>query len=249
MRGIFFSLILLLAACDTATEPEYGEAGNRRTIASVQALCDHRQRFDITEDITIRGRVTANDRFGEFVHKLIVEDATGGLEIAAEGERLADRYPFGCEVDIHCNGLTLCEYGGKIVLGYGTSEFGAGRISERDIDRFIRPRLPEGDSPTPQRIGFAEVSMRHVDCYVQLDNVTLPDGGCWCRRDTLSGDFVTTEHRMVDDAGRELTLRVAATVSYAKEPLPEGKGSICGIVDYFAGRFSLRPTNHNIDFD
>ena len=36
---------------------------------------------------------------------------------------------------------------------------------------------------------------------------------------------------------------------YARKPLPADEGTLCGIVEYFNGRYRLRITNHEILFD
>lgn len=51
-----------------------------------------------------------------------------------------------------------------------------------------------------------------------------------------------------DTRGRTFTVRTAATCAYAKEPLPQGTGSLYGIIDYFAGKYSLRITNREAEF-
>lgn len=48
--------------------------------------------------------------------------------------------------------------------------------------------------------------------------------------------------------GRTFTVRTAATCVYAKEPLPQGTGSLYGIIDYFAGKYTLRVTNREAEF-
>ncbi len=235
-------------ACNHATRPEYGEEHNVISIAALQTLCDHTTSHTVTGNVTVRGRVTANDRFGEFVKKLVVEDASGGIEVALDAMRLADRFPFGAEVSILCNGLTLCNYGGKITIGYGTTEYGAGRIAESDIDRYIHLENPPSEAPAPLRLTIDQVTLRHVDCYVRIDGITFTERGNWCNRAPDTGETATTEHIVTDSTGRKFTIRVAPSVVYADEPLPEGRGSICGIVDYFAGRLSLRPTNYEVFF-
>jgi len=57
-----------------------------------------------------------------------------------------------------------------------------------------------------------------------------------------------TEREIVDTRGRTFTVRTAATCVYAKEPLPQGTGSLYGIIDYFAGKYTLRVTNREAEF-
>mgnify|MGYP000823525294 FL=1 len=66
--------------------------------------------------------------------------------------------------------------------------------------------------------------------------------------DPETGRAVATEREIVDTRGRTFTVRTAATCVYAKEPLPQGTGSLYGIIDYFAGKYTLRVTNREAEF-
>ena len=58
---------------------------------------------------------------------------------------------------------------------------------------------------------------------------------------------MATRRRLCDDKGRTLTLYTAAECLYATEPLPNGKGSVCGILDRFNGELQLRISNRDFD--
>ena len=73
-------------------------------------------------------------------------------------------------------------------------------------------------------------------------------GKNWCDTDPETGRAVATEREIVDTRGRTFTVRTAATCVYAKEPLPQGTGSLYGIIDYFAGKYTLRVTNREAEF-
>lgn len=73
-------------------------------------------------------------------------------------------------------------------------------------------------------------------------------GKTWCDTDPETGRAVATEREIVDTRGRTFTVRTAATCVYAKEPLPQGTGSLYGIIDYFAGKYTLRVTNREAEF-
>lgn len=247
--GGFATLLLVLAAaCDKASAPRYGEEGRIRSIAYLKSLCAGAQSVVVREEFAIRGRVTGNDRFGEFYKTLILEDDSGGIGIAADCDRLADRYPFGCEVTVQCNGLTLNESGGKIQLGTTPTEQGAGRIPRDELPRYLRVGPTPGAPPRPARLAFSEIGPRHTDTYVRFDGVRFPEGGSWCATDPVTHRSMTTEHPITDAGGRSFLIRAAGTCTYADEPVPSGTGSVCGIVDYFNGRFSLRITNYEIRF-
>ena len=79
-------------------------------------------------------------------------------------------------------------------------------------------------------------------------SVSTTCGKTWCDTDPETGRAVATEREIVDTRGRTFTVRTAATCVYAKEPLPQGTGSLYGIIDYFAGKYTLRVTNREAEF-
>ncbi len=252
MRAIAGLSLLLLAGCDKATEPGFAEAPevSRHTVAYLKSLCDGRSSAAVTQDITIRGFITANDLYGEFDRTIVVEDPSGGIAIAAGHPSLADDYPFGAVATVRCNGLTLCNYGGKIELGSEPGDYGAEAIPREELSRYIRVTLPEeGERHRAAPLTFGEVSARHIDTRVRFDGVRFADAGkTWCDTDPETGRTVATERTIVDAGGNEFTVRSAATCAYAKEPLPSGTGSLYGIIDYFAGKYTLRVTNREVVF-
>lgn len=245
--ALFCLLAFGAAACDKATEARFGRDDALSSIAYFKTLCRGAS-TTLRQDILIRGRVTGNDRFGEFDRQILIEDASGGIAIAIDRAELADLYPIGIEVTVLCNGLTLMDYGGKVVLGTEPDERGIGRIPGDELLRYLRTAIPDDARPAPARLRFREVGLQHTDTYVQFDDVRFPDGGTWCATDPETHRSLTTEHRITDAAGDEFIVRVAHSCAYAKKPVPEGTGSLCGIIDYFNGKFSLRVTNHETEF-
>lgn len=255
MRTIVFCISLLAglaAGCDKATEPAFGEepGATQHTVAYLKSLCDGRSSVAVTQDITIRGFITGNDLYGEFYKTIVVEDASGGIQIAADYTSLEEEYAFGAIATVRCNGLTLCDYGGKIQLGTTPEENGPGRIPRGELPRYIRVAPPEaGETHRAARLSFGEVSARHIDTRVRFDNVRFANPGVtWCDTDPETGRVLATERTVVDAEGNEFTVRTAATCVYAKEPVPQGTGSLFGIIDYFAGKYTLRVTNREAVF-
>lgn len=252
MRAIACLSLLLVAGCDKATKPGFTEESevSRHTVAYLKSLCDGRSSVAVTQDITIRGFITGNDLYGEFDRTLVVEDASGGIQIAAGGSSLADDYPFGAIATVRCNGLTLCNYGGKIELGSAAGDYGAEAIPQEELSRYIRVSQPgEGEKHRAAPLTFEEVGARRIDTRVRFDNVRFADpGATWCDTDPETGRTVATERTILDAGGREFTVRSAATCAYAKEPVPSGTGSLYGIIDYFAGKYTLRVTNREAVF-
>lgn len=241
------ALLLFGTACDEATEARFDGDSEVLSIAYFKTLCRGAS-TTVRQDAVIRGRVTGNDRFGEFDRRIVLEDASGGITVAIDHPELADRYPIGIEVTVLCNGLTLLDYGGKIILGTEPDEQGIGLIPRDEQPRYLRTAIPAAGRPTPTPRHFHDIDTRSIDTYVRFDDVRFPDGGTWCTTDPETHRSLTTEHRIIDREGNAFTVRVLYSCAYAKKPVPEGTGSLCGIVDYFNGRFTLRITNHETEF-
>lgn len=90
--------------------------------------------------------------------------------------------------------------------------------------------------------------MRHTDTYVHFEGVRFVQQSNWCDPDPETGRPATTERRIADHTGREFIVRTAGTCTYATEPVPQGTGSVYGIIDYFNGKYTLRIANREVDF-
>ena len=208
-----------LAGCDKASGLEFDDDTPQGTV-TIAALKSRctGAQAAVTEDITIEGVVTGNDLYGEFYKTLVVEDTSGGISIAVDATELYVDYPVGTAVTIHCNGLFLWR--------------------KQAETRPLRPRT----------FTFGEVDMRHTDTYVHFEGVRFVQQGNWCDPDPETGRPATTERRIADHTGREFIVRTAGTCTYATEPVPQGTGSVYGIIDYFNGKYTLRIANREVDF-
>lgn len=252
-RIVRFSLLAALlgtcAACEKGAELRFEEppAGTLRSIAELKSLY-RAGGCVLTQEVSVRGIVTANDRYGEFARTLVIQDADAALRIALDHAALYKRFPFGSIVTVQCNGLALGEYGGTVLLGAEPDPaYGVSRIPASDIDRRIR-RETGIETPEALPLAFGEVAAGHIDRYVRFDGVRFEDPGNWCDLDPATQRPVPTEHTIVDAAGRTFVVRTAADCRYATEPVPFGTGSLYGIVGYFAGRYSLCVTDRRIVF-
>lgn len=247
MKRIFgwLSSFLIAGACDTSTVPTYEPQPDEAvtSIAHLKTRCTGHS-LTLTQDIRLHCVVTANDHYGEFDHELVVADPSGGIEIEVDATELYRICPLDTEFTLYCNGLALGNYGGKILLGVPSGgTYVVDRIPESELGRYLR-RDDTGELRREYTLHtFSEISMRDVDTYVRFDNVRFTATGNWCDVDSLTGKPVTTERLIADPEGATFSVRTLGSAHYANEPLPVGRGSLCGIIDYFNGKFSLRVTN------
>ena len=244
--------LLLWAGCSSEgigfVEPEAAT----HSVAWLKAQCTGTSAL-LTSEVVIQGRIVANDAFGEWSRALVLADESGGITLYADAASLAVRYPFGATVRLYANGLRLYDYGGKIVVGAAEpNRYGGFGIPAAAIAAHLHRGADRSDPPVPQTVTIAEIEAAgpaRADTYVRLEEVAFDEAGCsWCDRDPETGRLVTTERTLTDAAGHTLVVRTRGGCHYAHEPLPEGKGSVCGIIDWFNGKVTLRIVNREIDF-
>ena len=216
--------LLLLAACDRTSKLSFegGAPGGVHTIADLKARCTANS-VAVTEDITLEGVVTGNDFYGEFYKTLVVEDASGGL--------------------------TLGDYGGKIQLGTAPDgDYGVGRIPREELGRYLRRNPDKDRRPRPAVCTFDAIGPRQTDTYVCFEGVRFTEAGPWCDTDPETSEPQTSERTLTDAQGRTFRVRTLGTCAYATEPVPQGTGSVYGIIDYFNGKYTLRVSERRVEF-
>ena len=241
--------VLLLVACNEATsiDHEAEEVYGLHSIAYLKSYATSDARR-IEASLVVEGVVTSTDRLGEFERELIIEDATGGISIAIESAELYRRYPIGSRLQIYCNGLTLYNFGGRIELGDERDAYLRNGIHIDHLERYIRLLTPTEGDPAPTIKSITTIAPSDVGRYVRLDRVHFVEQGLWCAEDA-DGKPIATEHPIQDESGAQFWVRTLPTCHYAKEPLPAGKGSLYGIIDYFNGRYTLRVVNYGVQFE
>ena len=241
--------MLLFVACNEATsiDHEAEEVYGLHSIAYLKSYATRDARR-IEASLVVEGVVTSTDRLGEFERELIIEDESGGISIAIESAELYRRYPIGSRLQIYCNGLTLYNFGGRIELGDERDAYLRNGIHIDHLERYIRLLTPTEGDPAPTIKSITTIAPSDVGRYVRLDRVHFVEQGLWCAEDA-DGKPVATEHPIQDESGAQFWVRTLPSCHYAKEPLPAGKGSLYGIIDYFNGRYTLRVVNYGVQFE
>lgn len=236
--------LLILVGC-TSSKLEYDNPQNSVSIAYLKSLC-HSTSHYIDEDIVISGRVTANDWLGEYYKSIVIEDNSGGIEIAIDRHSIYNDIPIDCRITVLCCGLALGRSGGKIELGMRpTGEYSVDNIDGSLLDNFIIvDKSPQKSEIT--KLTIDQIETRHISCTVQIEGLQITEPHCdtWC--ENLSDKGIDTEHIATDKSGRQLKIRVRGGCEYANAPIPKGRFTVCGIIDYAADAFYLRPTNKSI---
>ncbi len=208
--------------------------------ASYQGTLD-----SIAEDTIIQGIVVANDESGNFYKTIVIQDATGGIELKIDRYDMYTQFKVGQRIFIKCRGLYLGDYGELVQLGY---IYGGdiGRIPDILVDDHIfRDSLP-GVAPTPINLTIPTLTPDYLSMLIQIDNVHFLEPGL-----AFSETTGTTNRTIVDENGNQLLLRTSNYASFAADIIPEGVGSIRGILSIFNGdyQFYIRDLNDIVNWD
>lgn len=245
IRYILFCMVLLSCACDF--KPPLEARGHEPEVVSIAYLKSlyGGVPVKIRKEISIEGRVVANDRWSNFYRSIVVQDATGGLEVKLEADELFLLFPYGEKVRINCNGLALGAYGGTVQLGVVSDDtaYETGYIPVNRIFSTIKviPRMSAEPIPVPFTIAHLYSSQfdaaRYVGRLVRLSGVQFAESDAaltWAE-----GATGATSRILTDIHGNELDVRTNAKASFAGDLLPVGSGAITGILGWFNGRPQL----------
>ena len=250
LQKITFSLAPLAAllftlsftACvkrDFDEPPTGGEPVNvtsNTTIAALKALHVTPGGFDkITDDLIIEGTVVMDDRSGNYYKTLVIQDASGGIEVKFNDGYLYNSYPVGRKMYIRCQDLILTDYNKLTQLTGSTVEQG-GQLSDVGITLAqVRSKVvkgPIGAPPAPKVLNIADLNASHISTLVQLQNVQFSSADA----NKTYADPVTkySLNRTIEDCSKkQIILRSSGYADFAGALTPTGNGTITGIMGIF----------------
>ncbi len=244
---IVFALILPTACVDLEFDepPAGGEDPNLTvniTIAELKARHTIDQYEEITDDVTFQGLVVSDDREGNFFKQLIIQDASGGIEMRIEMTDLNNVYPVGRKVYVNAKGLWLGDYGGTTQLGAGEGVDNDGdptllRIPESIIDLFIVPAT-YGNTVTPTLVTVEELSLDMVSTLIRFENMQFIAGDAG---QTYADPVLQqTLNREVEDCSKKrIIVRTSGYSSFAGDTTPVLNGEIVGVLSIFRDDYQL----------
>jgi hypothetical protein len=121
----------------------------------------------------LRAVVVSSDEGGNYYKSMVIQDATGGIEMELDMTGLYTKYPVGQKVVIILNGLVVGDYNDLPQIGWIYND-GVGRINSLFIDNYIikdgAPSLQNVPKPlTNNEIDF--LTTNDINKLVRLENV------------------------------------------------------------------------------
>jgi hypothetical protein len=252
-RFSIIALALLLAAGFNAcvkTEFDEPPAGGEpvtltptTTIAELKALHITPGGYDkITEDIIIGGEVVMDDRSGNYYKTMVIQDASGGIEVKFNDGYLFQQTPVGRTVFIRCKDLLLTDYAGLTQLTGSTVEEGGELSAVGLTEAQARTKVVKGVynavPVAPKEVSIADINENLLSTYIRINEVEF------IKADTAKtwADPVTQyslNRTFKDCNGQQLIVRTSGYADFASQKTPSGKGYIEGVLGVFNNTYQL----------
>lgn len=189
------------------------------------------------EDLIFEGYVVSSDESGNIHKQLYVQDAAenpaAGVVISTHATNLYIKFAPGQKVFFRVNGLYIGDFGGLPTLGTREGD-GIGRIDVEDFEKRIFRSLEEAII-VPQQITIEEANDEtKLATLVQLEGVQFPE-------DLLGEHYGNpansqTVNRVVEDCEENtIILRNSGYSDFKNELLPDGNGTLIGLLSVFYG--------------
>ncbi|MBK9017164.1 MAG: choice-of-anchor J domain-containing protein [Saprospiraceae bacterium] len=212
------------------------------TIAQLKALHSLGELETISEDWIIKATVVADDASGNLYQAFVIQDETGGIMVKIETADSYTLYPVGREVYVKCKGLVLGDYENLIQLGgFVTDDGQLGNIIKIS-DHLVRGK--KGTPPVPNVKKISELTFDDVNTLVTVTDVQFVLADTF--RTYADPVTRTTYNRNLEDCdGVGLLVRTSGYASFAGVSLPDGGGTLTGILGIFRDdlQFLVRDLN------
>ncbi len=206
----------------------------------------------IPDNIVIEGRVTANDRSGNFYRSIIIEDGTGAVELLIDLYDLHNIYRRGQRIVVCAEGLAMGSSGGVLQIGRHINPWSTYRVEgfslRAEADRYILRDVTVKEK-VPVVVTTDELSEGMCGRLVRVNNLTLSpaesstDG--WAEsvdENPYSNYSVRFFHTSQGDS---IAVVTSSYADFAERPIPEEPLSLSGILLYgpygsSANRFAIK---------
>jgi len=198
--------------------------------------------FQINEDLMVEGYVISSDRAGNFFNEVYLQDKaqdpTQGLQLEVELSQAYLQYPLGSKVLVKLKGLFLGMSGGTLKVGSSFTSFGnvsVGRLPALKVQEHLIATCDEmGLVPTQTTIG--QLGQVGVNTLIQLHDMEFEE-------DQLGLNYADPQEETIralqDCEESKIELWTSGYADFQEVQLPEGKGSITGILKKEGTKYQL----------
>lgn len=203
----------------------------------------------------IHGRVISCDASGNIYQSLVIQDETTALNLSIREANMWSYYREGQDVVIDATGLYAGLYNGLPQLGWLDEYNGAASMTFMSWFMFREHNqlnglpndnyqyLPiESEWPSANPYCLTVKNIGEITAYsggsiplmsqlVEIQNVSFQDAGV----ETFAPYHESVNRTIVDSYGNSMTVRTSGYSNFYNQLLPEGTGTVRGILSYYRG--------------
>ncbi|MEI6852102.1 MAG: DUF5689 domain-containing protein [Bacteroidota bacterium] len=186
----------------------------------------------INDDVYVTGIVVSSDASGNIYKSLYIQDTSGGLLISLDATSLYNTYHLGQRIYVKCKGLFMGDYGGMTQIG-SVYNGAIGRIPAPLINQYLLLDSLPGAVPAAKLVTISTLGPNDLGTLVKLENVHFMDVGI------PFSDPSASSNRNISDGANTLVMRNSNYATFAATLIPDGTGTIYGILGTFGGTLQL----------
>ncbi len=250
IKSIFGLCLFILIVSSSCVKTEFDEPPAilldnipevTHTIADLAAIHVSGAFEALEAGTVIEGIVTSSDETGNFYKEIFIEDGTAGVILSIDVTNLFNSFPVGRKVYVKCDGLTLSDDNGALIIGGGTYlDDGEERLSRMSeiiaTEAIVKGEF--GESPTPNTIAISDINSSITNTLVRLEDVQFvaSDAGQTYADGAAQFDL----NRFIEDCdGNQIIIRSSGYSNFANELTPQGRGSITAVLSVYRSDFQL----------
>jgi hypothetical protein len=231
---VLMGFIITLSSClkkEFDTPPD--ESGYDPKLTVTHSIADFKslpQGEVITDDVIISGVVCMDDKSGNYYKKIVIQDATGGIEVLIDQTNLYTDYPVGRKVYIRCKGLYLGNYNELPQLGSAPDDQGSltqinGTMAEEFIVKANYPNPIKVDTFSYSDLTSIEDS--RVNTLVAIRDAQFADGDVG---KPYTAPTATSNRNLTDcSSSSGIVLRTSNFAKFQSFTIPNGSGVIVAL--------------------
>ncbi|WP_223826642.1 DUF5689 domain-containing protein [Flagellimonas sp. S3867] len=222
-------------ACNLKLEPNI-------SFAELEAMCQE-EAIQIHEDVIIEGYVISSDKSGNFYNALLIQDKpnnpSAGIQLEIELRESHLSFKLGSKLFVKLKGLYLKKTGSIIELGGTFSSFGnisVGRLPTLKIKDHLYPSCEDLEPVEPTSTTLLELDSIGLNTLIRVDGMEVVDGEIG---NTFATSGQETKRTLKDCEENTIVLFNSGFSDFQDEPLPQGNGTIIGILQKDKDEFQL----------
>lgn len=235
--GALLSILILGCVKDSDFDtPKQGCSTNLEaniSFAELEALIPD-ETIQIYDDWLIEGYVTSSDKAGNFFNELYVQNyptnPTHTIQIEMDLRESHLVFEQGSKIMIRLKGLYIGRSGDMVKMGGTFSAFGnvsVGRLPTLKIPEHLFSVCDKEEVVQPMVTTISQLDSLTLGTLIRLDGMEVLEEELG---NTFAEKEVDTEHRLKDCEENTITLLSSGYSDFQNEILPEGNGSITGIL-------------------